>query len=168
MTSPRSFPVAKTAVVFAVMTGFVLVIPVAFFFIGLTAPEVRAAMNLAGALVLAMSVATWLWARPSRFEVDGDALVVVWPLRTRRVARRDVSRVRVLDKRAAEELMGRAVRVGVGGLFGVFGLLKTDRLGWVGCYITTLEPLVLVELREGRPLLVSPSDAEGFAAALGR
>ncbi len=168
MGTPRSFPVARTAVVFAVMTGFVLVIPVVLATIGWATPGLRTPMVVAAGIVVLLTVGTWLAGRPTRFEVADDGLHIVWPLRRGFVARGSITRARVVEKSEVDALMGGAMRVGVGGLFGVFGLLRTAKLGWVSCYVTTVETLVLIERREGRCLLISPSDPGALVALLSR
>ena len=74
---------------------------------------------------------------------------------------------RVLGCHALEEGVGFAVRVGVGGLFGVFGWLYSSRLGWVRIYATNTGDWLLVRTREGRPLILSPADPEGVQRELG-
>jgi hypothetical protein len=154
------------AVVFAVMSAFVLAIPVVFLGIGYATPVVRLPMYGSAAFVLVLTAGTWLAGRPTRFEVSDDGLELVWPVWSRTVTRASITRARVVTKREVDEVMGGAVRVGVGGLFGVFGLLRTAKLGWVSCYITTIEPLVLIERSEGRSLLISPSQPEELVKLL--
>jgi hypothetical protein len=57
------------------------------------------------------------------------------------------------------------MRVGVGGLWGGFGWLYTSK-GLLGLYVSRTDRLVLVRLRTGRPLLVTPEGDERFVAAL--
>ena len=63
--------------------------------------------------------------------------------------------------------VGLALRIGVGGLWGGFGWLWTQRRGLVEFYVSRLDGLVWIERRDGRPLLVTPSDPEGLVRALG-
>lgn len=154
------------ALVFAAMTGFVLVIPVAFLAIAWKTPSLQTPMLIAAGAILALSLLTWLVARPKRFVVDDLGLTVEWPLWHRVIPKDGIKTVRVLDAEGVKTVLGTAARVGVGGLFGVFGLLRTSRLGWVSCYITTTAPLLLVERAGGRPLLVSPIEPEAIARLL--
>ncbi|HTJ81078.1 MAG TPA: PH domain-containing protein [Polyangiaceae bacterium] len=166
MTERREFDTAPMALLFALMTGLVLFIPIAFVAVAYRAPAVRVPMLIAGGLVFALSIVTWLVARPRRFVVDADGLTVEWPLWHRHIPRAAIKAARVLDDADVKATLGTAARVGVGGLFGVFGLLKTSKLGWVSCYITTTAPLVLVERASGRPLLISPTEPEALARLL--
>jgi hypothetical protein len=108
----------------------------------------------------------WLWARPSRFEVSADGLVMVWPLRRRRIPRARIGAVRLVDRGDLRRELGWGARVGVGGLWGQFGWAWTSRRGWVDTYISRLDGLVWVDLRDGRPLLITPADPEGVVRAL--
>jgi hypothetical protein len=147
------------------LTGLLLLVPVGFFAGGLVAPpNGRGAMLVVGALVVLLYPLVWLCFRPTRFEVDGAVLRIVWPIRTRTIARPDVVGARIVD---ASELQqkGMGVRIGVGGLFGAFGLLRT-RTATFSMWISRTDGLVLVTLRDARPLLVTPADPERFVAAL--
>jgi hypothetical protein len=63
--------------------------------------------------------------------------------------------------------LGWAIRVGVGGLWGAFGSLWTSRRGSVEVYVSRTDGLVWIERRVGRPLLITPTNPEGFLRALG-
>ena len=68
---------------------------------------------------------------------------------------------------AAVWLLGRptAFEVHTGGLWGGFGWLYT-RKGLLDLYVSRTDRLVLVRLRAGRPLLLTPERDEGFVDAL--
>jgi hypothetical protein len=114
-------------------------------------------------LLAAVALGTWLWMRPSRFEIDAEALVIRWPLRRRYVPLGSIQGARLVD--AAE--LGTMIRIGVGGLFGAFGLFRTSRMGTLEGYFSDRQRLVLIQLKKGRPLLLSPEDGAGFVRALG-
>ena len=67
----------------------------------------------------------------------------------------------------AGALLGIAVGEAFGrrGLWGGFGWLYTSK-GLLGLYVSRTDRVVLVRLRTGRPLLVTPEDDERFVAAL--
>ncbi|MCB9765721.1 MAG: hypothetical protein H6739_38460 [Alphaproteobacteria bacterium] len=107
----------------------------------------------------------WLFWRPTRFELEGDALKIVWPLRSWRLPLRIVDEIEVMDAKTFRSRVRWAVRVGAGGLWGGFGWLATGA-GWVRFYVSRSDGLVLLTLAGQAPLLISPEDPEGFAAAV--
>jgi hypothetical protein len=56
------------------------------------------------------------------------------------------------------------MRIGAGGLWGGFGWLYT-RKGLLDLYVSRTDRFVLVRLRTGRPLLITPDADERFVAA---
>jgi hypothetical protein len=159
----RSFPIAPMAPVFIGLTALVLLIAPAFVLFGVLAGAPAGnTLVLAGSSVALLSVGVWLWSRPSRFDVFPLGITIVWPLRHRTLLRGSVSEVRLVPRTALREELGFAVRVGVGGLFGTFGLLWTSRKGWTSVYITRADGFVLLVTRAGRPLLITPADPEEF------
>jgi hypothetical protein len=57
---------------------------------------------------------------------------------------------------------------GTGGLFGWAGRYRFRGLGSVSMHATNLDRLILIERRRGRPLLISPVDAEAFLGGVRR
>jgi hypothetical protein len=118
-------------------------------------------------LLAVMYVVIWLYARPTRFEVGPDGLVIVWPARRRRIDRRDIGGARVLESGQLRPELGWAARIGVGGLWGGFGWAWTSRRGLLDLYVSRTDGCVLVERRSGRALLLTPERPDEFARALG-
>jgi hypothetical protein len=118
-------------------------------------------------LLAVMYAVIWLYARPTRFEVGPDGLVIVWPGRRRRIDRRDISGARVLASGQFRPEFGWAARVGVGGLWGGFGWAWTSRRGLLDLYVSRTDGCVLVERRSGRGLLLTPERPDEFVRALG-
>jgi hypothetical protein len=71
----------------------------------------------------------------------------------------------LLSREAFRREFGWATRIGAGGLWGGFGWLYTSK-GLLDLYVSRTDRLVLVRLRTGRSLLVTPLDDERFVAAL--
>ncbi len=142
-----------------VLTAIYFAVPVAF----LLADDSRLSAAAAGLLALALAV--YGFGRPTHFEISDAELSIVWPLRSQRLRRSDVTGASVLSREAFQQRFGRAVRLGIGGLFGQFGWAWT-RDGLVTTYVSTLGPFVLLELREGRPLVFTPEEPDAFVAAL--
>jgi len=100
-----------------------------------------------------------------RFELEGDQLRIVWPVRSRSISTRAVLRARVLTSAEFRREFGYGMRIGTGGLWGGFGLLKTRRETF-SMWISRLDRMVLVELRGARPLLITPDRPEEFVRAV--
>ena len=152
--------------VFVIMSGLVLALPIIFLVIGLTNPLLRTTFVATAIFVTIGSAGVWLFYKPKALVLTEGELVIRFPLRELAMRRADIVRARVLTRKDIRDSLGFAMRVGVGGLFGVFGLLWTQKLGWVGIYATTMEPWLLVTRRRGRPLLLSPRDPHALARAL--
>lgn len=119
-----------------------------------------------GVLLLVLYSWVWLRFRPRRFVVSPDALNVHWPLKRRRIWRRDIAAVRLVDQVALRRDIGWGMRVGAGGLWGGFGWLWTQRRGIVQMYVSRTDRFVWIERISARPWLVTPDDPEGFVRAL--
>jgi len=163
---PRSFPLAPMSRVIILLTAGVLAVPVALVVAGLLTPA-RSVLLGAAAFVVVLCAAIWLFARPTGFEVSSGELVVIWPLRHRVIPRTNIASARVIGRGELRKELGWAIRVGVGGLWGAFGSLWTSRRGSVEVYVSRTDGLVWIERRVGRPLLITPTNPEGFLRALG-
>jgi hypothetical protein len=88
-----------------------------------------------------------------RTTVDGDELVLHWrPFRRRRIALADIASARAVHYRPIRDYGGWGLRYGRG--------------GW--CYSMSGDRGVMLELRDGRRLLVGSWRAEELAEVLGR
>ena len=110
------------------------------------------------AIVAATCVGTWFCMRPTGFVVAHDSIEIVWPLRRWQIQKSALSSVRLVESPELKSILGLALRVGVGGLWGTFGLLWTSKRGWVSCYVSRVDDLVWIERRGARPLLLSPEN----------
>lgn len=120
-------------------------------------------MLAAAAVMPLMLLATWLFV-PLGYEVTQDALLVRRPIGAVRVARRDIVSV----ERPAARAFGLGIRLcGSGGLYGVFGLFWSSSLGRFWIWGTRPDHLVLLRVRGGLPVIVTPDDDEGLARELG-
>ncbi|MBE7481948.1 MAG: hypothetical protein HS104_18465 [Polyangiaceae bacterium] len=158
----RRFRLAPMSAVFWVITLVVLGLLPLFVILSL-----GGAPLWLGVVFLALICAgTWLTMRPSAFVVGPDGLEIVWPARRWHVARREITSARVVSARDLRPLLGFAVRVGVGGLWGTFGLLWSKKAGWVSCYVSRVDELLWIERRGARPLLLSPERPHEVARLL--
>jgi hypothetical protein len=157
-----SFPLAPMTRDVRVMTLVALCVPVGLV---LVAMATRTVPLVVPGLIALLYASVWLFWRPTRFEVDDGALRIVWPLRTRVIDRAAIETVRVVAACDLRPEYGAGMRIGVGGLWGGFGLLKTRRTTF-SMWISRTDRLVVVELRGARPLLVTPDDPERFVEAV--
>ena len=149
-----------------IMTWIVLAIPLALFTAALGAPPpTRLILLGVTAFVVLTYASVALWWRPLRFEVGGHRLALVWPLRSRLVEGRQIAAVEIVPRAEFRRRYGWGYRVGAGGLWGGFGLLVTSRESFA-MYVSRTDRFVLVCLRAGRSLLLTPAKPERFVAAL--
>lgn len=151
--------------VIAALTVALLLLAPAFPVIGVVvgAPS----LGLVGGLLGVLYVATWLVARPAGFALQPTALWLVFPLWRHPIGWEGVvGAQRVPDARALREALGVPFRVGVGGLWGVFGWVWTTRRGWVVTLTSRADGGVLVEREGAAPLLLSPDDPQAFVEAV--
>jgi len=141
-----------------------LALPVWLWVRGLTHP--RRPLLVIGLLLAVLYLVVWLWSRPTAFVVTPRALILRWPVRRLEIPRADIASARRLEAPALKQELGFAARIGVGGLWGGFGWLWTRRRGLIDFYISRLDGYVMIERREGRPLLVTPAEPAEFVEAL--
>jgi hypothetical protein len=161
----KRFPIAPMSRPVRVLTIALLPLPAVLLVLGSRLPT-AAPLTQVGLAVAALYGAVWLFWRPTHFDVTPEGLRIRFPGRARLVPAGDLASARTIGAAAFRERFGWALRIGVGGLFGGFGWLWTRRRGLVEFYVSRTDGLVLVERREGRPLLVTPADPEGLAGAL--
>ena len=164
-TSFRLAPMTRDV---RVLTGVALATPLGLLCAAsLSSPPARGVLLAAVACVALLYAGVWLAWRPTSFEIDGEALRIVWPVRVRAIARRSIGDARALTGKELRERYGLGLRIGVGGLWGGFGLLKT-RATTFSMWISRTDRLVVVDVANARPLLVTPEDPERFVQTLRR
>jgi hypothetical protein len=151
-----------------VVTWTVFVVPALFLFLALlTQPPANKVFFVLFLVVGLIYASVWFIWRPSRFEADARLLRIVWPVRAREIPRGDIERAQILDLRSFRDEYGNGMRIGAGGLWGGFGLLKT-RKATFSMWISRTDPLVIVWLHQARPLLLTPENPERFVEMLGK
>jgi hypothetical protein len=146
-------------------TVVLLILPIVFLVAAQSAH--LAALDIPAVLMVALYAAVWLFIRPTRFELTGEGLEIVFPGWTRTVAASDGLSARTLDMKEFRQEFGLPLRIGVGGLWGGFGWLWTTRRGRVEFYISRTNGLVLIERQRGGPILITPESPELMVDALG-
>lgn len=164
--STRIFPLAPMSTGIRVLTWGLLLLPVAFFVSALSAPSiVEAILHGSTVLIVLVYACVWLVGRPTRFELDDTTLRIVWPLRTRSIARESVVDASVVTAKEFRNAYGYGMRVGAGGLWGGFGLLMTGQETF-SMWISRTDGFVIVRVRDARPLLITPAEPERFVDAI--
>jgi hypothetical protein len=161
----RSFKMAPMSKLFAVLSLALAAIPV--FIVAAGFYEGQAVLAAIGGAVAFLYLFIHLWLRPGRFDLDRGHLTLCFPLRTRKIAWREVTGIRLIENgRALKDEFGLLMRVGAGGFLGTFGILWGKKKGSLDVYTSLANGTwVLVERNQNRPLLISPSDPEGFVQA---
>lgn len=162
-TGAYSLRLAPMSPLISVLTIILLALPIGFALSAVLWIEQFAIP--AGALI---AIYAWVWLRfrPSAFTIRGSGLEVVWPLKRREIQMADITDVRVMDSTDLGDEIGWRIRIGAGGLWGVFGWLKTGRRGIVQTYITRFDRMVWIECGSGRPWLITPDEPDDFASRL--
>ncbi|MGH7266430.1 MAG: hypothetical protein ACREMB_16530 [Candidatus Rokuibacteriota bacterium] len=127
-----TFRLAPMSPLVRLLTGPLLALPVVLAFVALTGPPSISPMLGAGCLLVPLVYfATWLYARPTRFEVGPAALVIVWPMRRRHLRRTDIAGARGLAPGEFRREFGWGVRIGVGGCgAGTAGCGRRGEASW--------------------------------------
>lgn len=159
----KAFALASMSPLILWLTWAMMVLPLAFL---LGAAFSYPPLAIPGVLVLAIYAWIWLHFRPTRFEVGADAIEVVWPVRRRSIPRREIAGVRRIGKDELRRMVGKAMRVGAGGVWGGFGVLWTEKRGVVQMYVSRTDDFVWIERAGGRPWLITPENPSAFVRAL--
>lgn len=150
----------------AVMTAFVLALPIVFGIVAIKVgwPHSIAPFGLCVVFIIAC-FAVWTWFRPKQFIVSHDFLTIQWPMRNKSWKKSDVLSAKIISSSEFRKEYGRGMRIGAGGLWGGFGLLKTSRCLF-RMYISRTDEFVLVHLRNDHPLLITPVQPQDFIRSL--
>jgi hypothetical protein len=159
----KVFRLAPMSTLILVLTLVTLALPLLFLALAATATRV---LLLPALLLVGLDAWVWLRFRPTSFVVRPDALEVVWPLKRRLIPRDTIASARCIDGAALRRDSGWGLRVGVGGLWGGFGWLWTERRGIVQMYISRTDDLVWIERPGARPWLITPEQPAEFVRAL--
>ncbi len=157
------YPLAHMSAFIRALTLLMLALPLAFF----GSAAFGNTFLLGPALILvALYVWVWLRFRPSCFIIGPDGIEVRWPLKRRYIARASITDIRIVNTQELRGIAGAGVRIGVGGLWGGFGWLWTQRRGIAQMYVSRTDRYVWIERGAERPWLITPENPEAFVRAL--
>jgi len=123
---PMVFRLAPMSTALRVLTWALFLLPGVLLYQGVRSPEPTRSVLIGtvGFVVLTYASVWFVW-RPTRFEIDAGTLRIVRPTRSRTIQRTAVMDVRLLTAAQLRAEYGFGMRIGAGGLWGGFGLLKT-------------------------------------------
>ncbi|MBI5240403.1 MAG: hypothetical protein HY926_08010 [Elusimicrobia bacterium] len=164
-----AFPLAPMDGIIRTLTCLVFPLPLVFLALALRPscpPLGWLGWAVFGFLIL-IWLSVWLFWRPTEFRLSPEGLRLVWPVRQRAIPAAALAGAELLTCQEFRARYGRGMRVGAGGLWGGFGLLVTPRQTF-SMYISRLDPLVVVQVRGGRPLLLTPESPGRFVEEINR
>jgi len=128
-------------------------------------PIVRVILLCTFGFVVLIYASVWFVFRPTRFEVDTFGLRIVWPTRLRLVPAAAILDARVMSSAEFRRAYGWGIRIGAGGLWGGFGLLKTAKETF-SMWISRTDVMVVVRVRDAKPLLITPEQPRRFVESI--
>jgi len=124
--------------------------------LGYLVPQCRQALFILAPILMVISICCYLRS-PVAYEITSDNRLIV----RFRLGSKVFHHVKVA--RATDPLNLCTIRLwGNGGLFAVTGLYWNSKLGRFYAYLTELNHLVLVELQDGRKIVISPENENAW------
>ncbi len=102
---------------------------------------------------------------PKYLIVDGDGVGIRWLTGGRHIPLAEIARVEWLDANGPSYLLQRSTRtMGNGGMFGYTGHMYSKKIGKFVVYARRAVDLVLIELKDGKKVVVSCDEPQQFVA----
>lgn len=140
----------RTARIVTAITIIIVLLPVA-------------ATRNAGIALVSLAVIVCAYAfSPRGYAIVDGSIIVKRMIGRPRVSLEDVREVRVAQP---DDFHGCVRLLGSGGLFGYYGMFRTQKLGRSTWYVTDRSKAVVV-VAGGKTAVFSPDDADGFVAAV--
>jgi hypothetical protein len=161
------FHLAPMTLNLRIATWLLFLLPLGMLYAAVSVPLLPVAYVLVGttAFMFLIYASVWFVFRPSRFTIDAQHLRIDWPIRSRVIERADIEGAQIVTSEEFRREYGYGMRIGAGGLWGGFGLLKTGRETF-SMWISRTDRFVIVKLKGARPLLLTPTLAERFVELL--
>jgi hypothetical protein len=154
------FSLAPMSPTIKILTIMLWVLPFGIF---LFSPE-KKGTGIICLLILLLYVSIWIWWRPTYFRIASESLKIVFPGRKITIPREDIQLIRSISQQTFTDEFGWAIRIGVGGLWGGFGWLWTEKKGLIEFYVSRVDGLVVIERIQGKTLLITPEKPREFIA----
>ena len=117
-----------------------------------------------GAMIVFIYVGVYLF-RPVNYKLTSDKLTIHRPFSDVNIDLSLTESVLLLEKGA---LKFKIRTFGVGGLFGNYGKFYNTHFGKMTWYATRMDRAVLVKTTDGKKIIVTPDDADGFVSQFER
>jgi hypothetical protein len=111
------------------------------------------------AILLMIIYLICLLLKPLNYEITGNELIIRRLIKSVHIDRSDIESLELLDK---SKLRGTVRTFGVGGLFGWYGKFANSQLGDMTWYVTRRDKIVLINIKDGKKILISPDEAVAF------
>lgn len=153
---------AKSSSVILIITSFILILTIGLIAWGYWIPQQQGGLFILSSLMAVVSIGCYLRA-PIGYEINSsDALIIKY-----RLGSRVFQKVREYHY-MANPLSSFTMRLwGNGGLFAITGLFWNRLYGRFHAYITNPKKLVMVELQDGKKVVISPINAEEWNKSVG-
>ncbi len=92
---------------------------------------------------------------PQNYKIENGEFIIQRVAKDRRIKLSDIAEVRLTDK---AEMKGVVRTFAVGGLFGYYGKFSSGKLGAMTWYATQHKNMVLITLKDGKKIIVTPDD----------
>lgn len=100
---------------------------------------------------------------PKSYRIDSTSLTIVRSISDKKIMLADIEEIRTVE----DGEMGAGIRTfGVGGLFGYYGRFSFQKAGNVTLYATKIINNIFIQTRQGKRLIITPDDKEGFIQEL--
>lgn len=112
------------------------------------------------ATILILSIAALF--RPTGYELDDSLLIVKRATGSVKIATDDIRSIELQTKKE----LGAGIRVlGSAGFLGYFGKFYYRDHGWISVYATDSSKTLLIVLKDGRKIIISPDDTDAFMSS---
>lgn len=115
---------------------------------------IRIGLGLMLGLVISMIPITYLF-HTKFYTLTTEALLIHRPLSIKTILLRDIDQVRIPDQ---SEFSGTIRTFGVGGIFGYYGKFYNTALGHMNWFVTQRQNRILITLKSGKKIVISPDD----------
>jgi hypothetical protein len=139
----------------------ILIIPLAYYFyqayIHMSDPSINKTLLLIGfCMILLMMPIIYLW-HVKHYVLDSDRLIIKRPISDKVILFSEIAQVFLPD----QDEFKRTIRIfGVGGIFGFYGKFYNTHFGSMTWYVTQNKNRILIELKSGKKMVISPDDVE--------
>lgn len=111
-------------------------------------------------LFLGVLFLSWAYA-PQHYLVTKDEVIIKRFLKNYRISMEEISKARILSDKETKNTWR---TFGNGGLFGVYGRFRNGRIGDMLYFAQRLKRLVMIELKNGKKIVLSPDERAEFVS----